>query len=117
MLLEILMALLFITGIILLILGKTVMGICLITGSIFIISYLLYKYFDNENSLSMKILDLTSSSETPQTKSMFNKLCDKLFKKQGDQTYRQYIDMKQKRSPYESENLCKNLAKVKAKKS
>lgn len=116
MLLEILTALLIITGIILLILGKTVMGICLITGSIFIISYLLYKYFDNEQSLSMKILDLTSSPDTPQTKSMFNKLCDKLFKKQGDETYGQYIDMKQKRSIYESENLCKNLAKVKAKK-
>ena len=111
MLLEILLCILILTGIILILTSSStrVIGICLIIASIVIIAYLLYKYFNNEKLLSSKILNIP-----PSNKRLFDILCDKLFKKQGDETYKQYRDMKLNRTEYESDNLCKNLAKVKS---
>ena len=112
MILEILLCILLLTGIILIVFDQVIAGVCLIIGSVVIISYLLYRYLTNEKYLSSRILDITTSPKP--NKRLFDRLCDLLFKKQGEETHKQYIDMKLKRSEYESDNLCKNLAKVKS---
>lgn len=111
MILEILLSILLLTGILLILFDQVIPGVCLIIGSVVITAYLIYKYVTNEKSLSSRILNITSQKPN---KRLFDRLCDRLFNKQGQQTYRQYRDMKINRSEYESDNLCKNLAKVKS---
>lgn len=109
MLLEIVLSLCIIIGVILTTLGYFYVGISLLIVGTIIFSYLLYNYFKNNTAL--EILRLPEGETR-----LFDKLCDKLFRNEGDkEIYKQYIDMKQKRSQYESQNLCKNFAKVKSK--
>lgn len=110
MILETLLILCVITGIVLIVLDYLYIGIGILIVGTLVFSYLLYRYFQKVRNTALDILSLQGD------KRLFDKLCDKLFKIGGDkETYMQYLDMKTKRSEYESQNLCKNFAKIKVK--
>ncbi len=111
MIFELLFASCLIAGIILIIFKKVYIGVSLIAVSSLILGYMIYRYYSNNKNIALQILSLK-----PKDKPLFDKLCDKLFKKEGKETYDQYQDMKLKRNEYESQNLCKNLAKVRSRK-
>jgi c-di-AMP phosphodiesterase-like protein len=101
---------LLITGIVLIALNKMAIGISIIVVTVLAATYLVYRYKFEDKIIASQINKITTSKDGLEKKSLFDKLCDKLFRNQGKETYEQYVDMRRRRSEYESANLCKNLA-------
>ena len=80
-------------------------GIILLLFFIGVLVYLMKRYYDNSiGGISKQILETKDQT-------LFDKLCEKLFSKDKS-LYDQYRDMKSKRTQYETQNLCKNYAKI-----